>query len=208
MTMNRAVTLLVLPILLFSLGTHALAEGAWTEVRNEAGILVKKQADESRVLPILLATTKIKGTPDQILAWIRDTTTHTRWMANCEEARMLKQTDEVSYAYNRVGAPWPVSDRDSVVRSTLTSEDGGHRVDFQNSTEVDVPVNSDYVRMSKVIGYWDLRPNEAGGTDVEYLVDSDPGGSLPGWLVAQVASDVPFTTLSNLKRLVETNAKR
>ncbi len=205
--MTRMTTQLAVPFLLLVLCNAAFAQ-AWTEVRNEAGILVQKQADSSRVLPILLATTEIKGTPDEVLAWIRDTTTHTRWMANCEEARLLKQTDEASFAYNRVGAPWPVSDRDSVVRSTLISEGGGHRVDFQNTEEMNVPVNSDFVRMARIIGHWDLRPNDNGGTSVEYMIDSDPGGSLPGWLVAQVASDVPFTTLSNLKRMVETNAKR
>ena len=184
------------------------AAEVWTEVRNEDGIRVEKQVDDSRVLPILRAKTTIQATPDDILAWIRDATTHTRWMANCEEAALLKEEDGINYMYNRVGAPWPVSDRDSIVRSTLVSEDGGHLVRFQNTDALGVAEKSGIVRMKHIDGGWDLRPNAAGGTDVVYRIDSDPGGSLPGWLVAQVANDVPFQTLANLRRLSESGAKR
>ncbi len=190
------------------IASSALAAEVWTEVRNENGIRVEKQADESRVLPILRAKTTIRATPDAILAWIRDASTHTRWMANCEEAALIKEEDGIHYMYNRVGAPWPVSDRDSVVRSTLVSEDGGHRVRFQNTNALGTPAKSGVVRMDHIDGEWDLRPNPAGGTDVTYRIDSDPGGSLPGWLVAQVANDVPFQTLTNLRQLTESGAER
>lgn len=202
--MNRLAPVLL--ALLTLAASPALAQ--WTEIRNEDGIRVQKQEDTSRVLPVLRATTTIHASPDQVLGWIRDVDTHTRWMANCEEARLLKrESDTVSYAYSRIGAPWPVSDRDSVVRSTLESKDGGHHVVFVDTDELGTPERSGVVRMARVRGEWDLRPNAAGGTDVTYTIDSDPGGSLPGWLVAQVANDVPFQTLGNLRRLSESGEK-
>ena len=201
--------LAVVPALLFLTGMALPARAQeWTEVRSENGILVLKQADESRVLPVLRGTTEIQGTPDQVLAWIRDVSTHTRWQARCVEARLLEERDDQVFAYNRVGAPWPVSDRDSVLKSRLVSEDGGHRIEFESTDEKNVPKQSSVVRMAYLIGHWDLRPNGSGGTSVEYQIDSDPAGSLPGWLVAQVASDVPYLTLLNLKALVESGAER
>ena len=194
--------------LLLSLLAAASADAQdWVEVRHENGILVQKQEDPSRVLPVLRATAEIAGPPEQVLAWIRDVTTHTRWMADCVEARSLKQTEDFTYAYNRVGAPWPVSDRDSVVKSKLTEKDGGYRIEFQNTDELGTPETDGVVRMTKVAGYWDLRPNGSGGTAVEYQVDSDPAGSLPGWLVAQVSSENPYNSVLNLKKLVEGGEK-
>lgn len=206
--MSRFVSVLAVPFAV-ALALPALAQ-EWTEVRNENGVLVQKRADENRVLPVLLATTEIQGSPDAVLAWIRDVPTYTRWQHNCEEARYIERSDAdgVGYAYNRVGAPWPVSDRDSVVKSQLTSADGGHRVVFESTTERSVPEVSGVVRMPHIVGHWNLTPNGSGGTSVEYQVDSDPGGSLPGWLVAQVASDMPYFTLANLKKLVESGATR
>jgi hypothetical protein len=192
---------------LFLLLPCASTAQSWVEVRNENGILVQKQEDPSRVLPVLRATAEIAGPPERVLAWIRDVTTHPRWMADCVEAKSLKTTDEHTYAYNRVGAPWPVSDRDAVVKSKLIEKDGGFRVEFHDTEELGTPETPDVVRMAKVVGYWDLRPNGAGGTAVEYQVDSDPAGSLPGWLVARVASENPYNSVLNLKNLVESGKK-
>ena len=190
------------------IAAHAAAEN-WVEVRNENGILVEKLDDPSRVLPILRAKTTVAGKPEAVLAWVRDSSSYPRWMADCEEARQIKSDGEVSYAYNRVGAPWPVSDRDSVVRAVYEDRgDGSHRVDFENTADVSVPVPEDVVRMTKIVGHWDLRPDGSGGTALEYQIDSDPGGSLPGWLVARVANENPFTTVGNLKALVESGATK
>ena len=201
----RFALLTALAALLFS--TPALA-AEWSAVRSEAGITVEQQETPGRVLPVLRATTDIAAEPDAVLAWITDASTFTRWMHNCEEAQLLKQDGEVSFAYTRVGAPWPVSDRDAVVRSTRSEPGGGHRVVFQSTDELGLAEKSGIVRMPKIEGSWNLEPNGAGGTRVVYQVDSDPGGSLPGWLVAQVANDMPYQTLLKLRRLVESGAER
>ncbi len=141
--------------------------------------------------------------PAQVAAWITATHTYTDWMHNCEEARLLREEGDVRVGYNRIGSPWPVSDRDVVLRSTRADfENGGIRIEFRSTTEENVPLPRGVIRMPRLVGSYDLRPVE-GGTRVIYTVDSDPGGSLPTWLVKQAGKDLPYNTLNNLRERVE-----
>jgi hypothetical protein len=56
--------------------------------------------------------------------------------------------------------------------------------------------------MAHLAGSYDLTPVE-GGTHVIYTVDSDPGGSLPTWLIRQAGKDLPYFTLRNLRERAE-----
>ncbi len=189
-------------VLVFSLAAPAFAERS--VVREENGITVEEEGAPGRALPILTGTTTMAAPPEQIAAWISATHTYTDWMHNCEEARLLREEGEVRVGYNRVGSPWPVSDRDVVLRSMRSElEGGGIRIEFRSTTEENVPEARGVIRMPRLVGSYELHPVEA-GTRVVYTVDSDPGGSLPNWLIRQASKDRPYFTLSNLRERAET----
>lgn len=172
-------------------------------VREEDGITVEEEAAPGRTLPVLTGTTTMTAPPAQIAAWIGATHTYVDWMHNCEEAREVKGADGIVYGYNRIGSPWPVSDRDVVLRSRRSDlADGTIRIEFLSTSDVEVPIPSGAVRMAHLAGSYDLKPVE-GGTEVIYTVDSDPGGSLPTWLVRQAGKDLPYHTLKNLRERAE-----
>jgi hypothetical protein len=90
-----------------------------------------------------------------------------------------------------------------VLRSIRTNRaDGSIHIEFSSTEDADLAVPRGVVRMPRLIGSYDLTPVEA-GTHVVYTVDSDPGGSLPAWLVRQASKDLPYFTLRNLQERVE-----
>ena len=187
--------------LVFSLAAPAFAD--LNVVREENGITVEADSAPGRALPILTGTTTMAASPEQIVAWVRATHTHVDWMHNCKEARQLRRDGNLTVGYTRIGSPWPVSDRDVVLRSTRTElPGGGIFLEFRSTTEEDVPLPRGVVRMPRLVGSYDLRPVE-GGTRVVYRVDSDPGGSLPTWLVRRAGKDLPYFTLRNLRERAE-----
>jgi hypothetical protein len=172
-------------------------------VRVEDGITVEEEVDANRALPILFGTTTMNASAERIAAWVGAVHTYTEWQHNCEEARVLPQEDGTTLTYNRIGSPWPVSDRDVVLRSIRTNQtDGSIHIEFSSTEDADLAVPRGVVRMPRLIGSYDLTPVEA-GTHVVYTVDSDPGGSLPAWLVRQASKDLPYFTLRNLQERVE-----
>lgn len=193
----------LVPVTVLVLSLAAPAYAGRTVVREEDGITVEEDASPGRTLPILTGTTTMAASPEQIAAWLRATHTHVDWMHNCEEARQLRQEGSLSVGYTRIGSPWPVSDRDVVLRSMRTDlEGGGIHIEFRSTTEENVPLAKGVIRMPRLVGSYDLRPVE-GGTRVIYTVDSDPGGSLPTWLIRQASKDLPYHTLKNLRERAE-----
>ena len=193
--------LLSATVLTVTLVTPAYAERR--VVRVEDGITVEEEVDASRSLPILTGTVMMSASADQIAAWVGAVHTYTDWQHNCEEARVLPQSDGSRLTYNRIGSPWPVSDRDVVLRSTRTNAtDGSIRIEFRSTEDANLAVPSGVVRMPRLAGSYDLTPVE-GGTQVVYTVDSDPGGSLPAWLVRQASKDLPYMTLKSLQERAE-----
>ena len=55
------------------------------------------------------------------------------------------------------------------------------------------------VRMPFLRGHWILLP-VGGGTDVEYQVHADPGGSLPEWIANLASKKLPLLTLTGLRK--------
>ena len=103
-----------------------------------------------------------------------------------------------------VGPDHTVSDRDVVLRTTRTNlEDGGIRLEFRSTEDAKLEVPSGVVRMPQLLGSYVLTPVEGGGTHVVYTVDSDPGGSLPAWLVRQAGKELPYFTLIKLQERAE-----
>ena len=193
----------LLPITALLLGFAGPALAERSVVKEENGITVEEEPAPGRTLPVLTGTTTMAAPPKQIAAWIAAVHTFVDWQHNCEEARRIRSQDGFAVAYNRIDSPWPVSDRDVVLRSTLSDlEGGGIRIEFHNTTDADVPEVDGVVRMPRLIGSYDLRPVE-GGTRVVYTLDSDPGGSLPDWLVRRVSKDLPYFTLTNLRERAE-----
>lgn len=123
-----------------------------------------------------------------------------QWMHQCEKFEVVEQLDPknaIIYFIN--GAPWPVSDRDAVVASSMSqdSETLTMRVTIEALTGR-LPVDEDYVRIPRMSGHWLFEPLEDGKVLIRYQVHAEPGGSLPSWLANSVVVDTPYHTMSNM----------
>jgi hypothetical protein len=127
-------------------------------------------------------------------------------MHDCEESRLIREEPgDVSLIYNRTGAPWPVSDRDVVLRTHAGLVAAGQHVlvSFANVDDPSTPPIDGIVRMPRLIGSYDLVAIGPARTRVAYQVDIDPGGSLPAFAVTRTTRDTPLHTLLGLRTQVE-----
>lgn len=203
----RLARLLAPPFLAFALvlaSQPALA--GWSVVRKEGGVTVTQKEIEGRDLPIFRGTTVIRANIYDLLGVLQDIPNHPKWMHRCKEARTLKRHGEFHVLhYNRTDAPWPVSDRDTVLDSKVEIQPDKHTV-LVKFRAVKSPLQGevdDVVRMVRLRGYYKLTALDAKRTRVQYQVDADPGGSLPAWVVKMASEDMPVNTLTNLRARVK-----
>ena len=184
--------------------TSAKGGDGWQQIKEKDGVTVYEK-DESTP-PVFRVRTTIAATPVEILAVLQDWRHHLDWRPKCIESRLIEQKSLTErYIYNRTDAPWPVSDRDVVIRSRFRVSDGGRRVvsSFEAASHPKAPTVDDVVRMPYLRGHYDLRSDKKGHTVVEYQVASDPGGNLPEGLVRRESRDAAWTGVHNLRRQVE-----
>lgn len=182
----------------------ALAAPGWEVVEQTDGITVWTREAPDRDLPLLRGAVILEASPHDVLAVITDVERSDEWLRDCAEARVLSRRGEHDYvAYNRTSVPWPLSDRDAVVRTRAAPMKAGEiLVRFQAVEHPAAPIDDDLVRMERIRGLWRLTARPNGRTRVEYVVDVDPGGNFPAWLSRSASLDFPRDTLHRLRKQV------
>ena len=192
-------------VALFSTQTFAETRASWEVVKTSEGIEVSLQEVEESALPVFRGIGIIEADYWDVLAVLLDVEERPNWAHKCVETRVIR--DEGARGriiYDRVDAPWPVSDRDIVVRSTMEVdlERKQIQIKFQQVWDCDVPEVEDVVRMPRMKGHYVLQATGDGFTKVEYQIDADPGGLLPNWLIDMASREIPFETLRGLRTQV------
>lgn len=191
---------------LFSFSVNAEAS-VWELEKEEEDINLKifTREVEGSNLREFKGEMLIKTQLSALVALLMDSKSAPEWMHKCEKFEVIEEVDaltKVVYFIN--GAPWPVSDRDAVIKSTMSQDP--ETLVFK--TEINVvnnvlAENDDYVRIPRMKGFWLFEPKEEGQVLVTYQVHANPGGSLPDWLANSVVVDTPYNTMSNMAEMLK-----
>lgn len=148
--------------------------------------------------------THIKASVNAFVALLKDDPQATSWMHNVIVFDVKERvSDEETVIYTVNEAPWPVTNRDTYIRSIMTADANGV-VTSSIKAEPDYgDVDEDFVRMPSVDGAWTFTPQDEGIVEVVYQVHANPGGSLPDWLVNAIVVETPMETLTNLHDKVQ-----
>jgi hypothetical protein len=106
--------------------------------------------------------------------------------------------------YAKIDFPWPLSDREMVMQTKLI-QDPETRVVVSTSTAVSghVSATKGIVRVTKCNAKWIIKPKVGNTVDVEYYLYSDPGGSLPDWLINLALDMGPRETVKKMRELLK-----
>ena len=191
--------------------TSAAAQDAqWETITEKDGIVVQQREVPGRSLPVFRGEMVIETNVYEILGILQDIERNPEWMHACLDAKRIKMVSHKEYiAYNRSDAPWPISDRDVVVhaKADINREKGELMISMRSIDMPDFEQNNDVVRMPRLNGHYRFKELEPRKTWIEYEIDADPGGSLPGWLVRIASRDIPLITLQNLRERVKVTEK-
>ena len=192
-------------LLLTSLLGNSLTEvpdASWTPLFAEEGIEVSMYLPEERDLPIFRAQGVFAENFYDILAVLDDVPRHTEWMVRMSESREIEKSHDFDRVlYNRFDVPWPVSDRDSVMEVKAELDQKAQVVDvvFTRIVHKSTPEVEGVLRIPKMESLAQLRFLEEKKTQVTYVLDIDPGGRIPIWLVKWIIKRIPLKLLRNLK---------
>jgi hypothetical protein len=180
----------------------ANTDGPWEKVSHKRGVLVERRNVAGSNLKEFRGSAVLTAPLEHVLAVFTDVEGATEWMDSCKESSLVEnKSAREKIVYNRTKAPWPVADRDAVLRNLISVDEQDHRVqlEFVTVSHPNMPTVKKVVRMPFLRGHWYFWPMPDGKTRVEYQVHANPGGQLPAWLVNYVSRELPAKTIAGLE---------
>jgi len=200
----RNCTVFCLLVFLASPIIQAAGESAWKEMIVDHGVTVWSRDRSGRVLPELRARGQINGELFHAMAVILDNERSCEWVPNCTESQEIKRLDaRTTWVYSVTDSPWPVSDRDTVVKvvAETIEPNNKYRVSMQARPDF-LPLVEGRVRIPNSEIYFLLKRADADSIEIEYGLDVDPGGALPKWMVRRTARNTLIDTILALEAQV------
>jgi hypothetical protein len=182
------------------LGSVSARAGEWEPVYADEHLRVHRRDYAGSELDEIKGVVRVKATLNAVMALLKDAQFNREWVYRSGGAKILQDVGYAqAYVYGVVDAPYPMSDRDTVVRFDYHQDQATReiRVAITNFPEF-IPENAGLVRVPGIGGYWHLKPEKDGWVEVTYQVYGDPGGWIPVWLANRAAVISVQETLRNM----------
>lgn len=149
--------------------------------------------------------TSLKVSLSGLVTLLSEVDNYPKWGYKIAESRELKRVSGMeTYYYSKLDFPWPLDDRDIVVRSKIEQDPITRRITATSVAVPDfLPDIKGLVRIRNARTSWTLLPGPGGWTYVEYHIYSDPGGSLPDWLINMALDVGPRETIKNIRGFIQ-----
>jgi ribosome-associated toxin RatA of RatAB toxin-antitoxin module len=172
----------------------------WVYEREKKGIKIFTKKSKWGHLRDCKAMMTVAATPEQMLKVLTDFDNYKTWMPRCSKSAIVARLSNNEFIVHLVfRAPWPVKDRDCVVRiKTEKDTKTGVITITQFSEPKYIHEEADVVRIQQLVSTWKLIP-ENGGTQIINEYSSNPGGNIPDWLTNTQSVDNPMMTFENLQ---------
>jgi hypothetical protein len=181
------------------------AQNNWTLSTEHDGVKVYTRPSANSKLKAIKVMCNIQASPSQLLAAVLDIKTCSEWVYHSKQNVMIKQVSPLElFYYSEVEVPWPAENRDFVVH-IQAEQDPQTKVITVTSPCIPgyIPEKPHIVRISHSVGNWTITPLGKNQVRAEYVLEVDPGGSIPAWLINLFATKGPLETFKNLKAHVQ-----
>lgn len=182
---------------------HAQEDWVLSSDGNDIKTYYRESAESD--IKELKIITSIEAPAILVFELLNDIDLYDDWVYRTSEAKLVQHYNKRSLQYYAVvDFPWPFDDREMYIKSSYTISPDQKSIST-NSMAVprkDIESREDHVRITDMVLGWDLEEDEQGVTHVTYVLRSDPGGSIPAWMVNLALEAGPKQTMTNLRDLV------
>ncbi|MBS1946635.1 MAG: hypothetical protein JST47_02610 [Bacteroidetes bacterium] len=175
---------------------------AWQLVKEENGIRLYSRPSRQSKFNDIRIEADLAGTLSQIAAILADAGRYTDWAYAIKTSTIVKKinSDDFIY-YSVIDVPWPGSDRDFYAHCKIYYDSATHNLRVvSESLRNYMPEKKNIVRVPLSKATWDIRAMSRNRIHLEYVLELDPGGNVPAWLMNLFSTKGPLQTFENLKQ--------
>ena len=100
--------------------------------------------------------------------------------------------------------PWPLSNRDAVTHMKINRDTMDRFLEVVETGEPTyLPENSGIVRVPKLYINWHVTMPYKNKLNIVYLLEVEPGGSMPAWIVNMFVDKGPYESFKKLQEILK-----
>jgi hypothetical protein len=187
------------------LSVTAFSQNEWVLKMDKEGIKVYTKELDNSPFKAIKTVCIIDASLTRLTAVLLDIDNSADWVYSTKKCTLLKRLSaaELIY-YSEIAVPWPVSNRDFIVRLKVVQDEKTRVVTIGGENKpAYLPENKNIVRIQQSISKWLIVPLPNGQVKIEYTLQVDPGGTVPAWLINLFATRGPFESFKNLRNQVK-----
>jgi len=197
----KLIRLIFLLLLIVVLGLSATGQNNWTVKKDKEGIRIStRQSDHSKFNDIKVEA-DLPGNIYQLANILTDIASYPQWSYSTKTAVLIKKENPNKYIYySNYSAPWPASDRDlySIMETRIDTLVHSLKI-IANGKSNYRPENNGMVRIPYSKSDWEITTLTPNTIHLIFVLELDPGGSVPAWILNLFSTKGPWVTFENLK---------
>ena len=150
----------------------------WEELETNT-ILIQWQKYDG--FPFCKATKIVSATMEELTQLLEDKENYYKIFDRIEYSKLL--TPEIVHI--KLDMPFPFSGRDYIVKYTKNNIGNDFIYSFTATTEVEISIDNDYVRLVNASGGWILHPIDEHTTELTYMWNGELLGDFPDWALTR-----------------------
>lgn len=178
----------------------AFVADGWEEVNksDDGSIIVYNRTVEGFELREMKAIGIVQNTTVEAFAKIiLDPNNYASWLKGSDESRLITTTDTSIIYYSVSEAPWPVDDRDLYAEMKSEQKPGYFKAEVLGIPKY-APKEDGKVRIELLKMSW-IAIKQGKNIKVTYQCLTNPGGSLPTWMVSSTTKSTPLETIESVQ---------
>ncbi len=140
------------------------------------------------------------GTYAKLISVLTNISRFPKWIYHNKTSTLIKKNSAYDYLYySETSMPFPLSNRDLVIRLRIRTDSLPRFLSISGVNDPDeLPTIPGRVRIPHYRANWKVTMPTPKTISITYIIEVDPGGSLPAWAANPYADKGPLETFLNL----------
>ncbi|MFB6317454.1 hypothetical protein [Saccharicrinis sp. FJH54] len=144
----------------------------------------------------------IDATPETIIKQFKSDEKLNYWTAGSRNCSVLQHKDNQWITHTTYDMPWPFTSNDLITRYRAVISDAYTTLTMECIPDF-IPVQPDVSRIKHYSAYWILKPQQNGGTKVEFCTVSFTRPLFPRFIQDPVLQDIMIDSMNKFRKLSE-----
>ena len=177
------------------------AQNGWVVKKEKDGIKVSSRHSNVSKFNDLKIELDLTGNVFQLAKILLDVERYPEWVYATKQSILIRKiTNSQLIYYSQIDVPWPGTNRDFYANFQVVTDTPSLSLKVTSIGLKDYkPAKENTIRIVHSRGEWTITTLSNKLIHLNYVLEVDPGGSMPAWIINIFAVKGPLETFENLK---------